>query len=71
LTHVSFYLSIYLTTPNHQKWRTNFKNGMREFNFIQEISVLNKSYLCHTTSITSQCPRYVKTSCRVQLQCTI
>jgi len=44
---------------------------MREFNFIQEISVLNKSYLRHTTSITSRCPRYVKTSCRVQLQCTI
>jgi len=45
--------------PNHQKWHTNFKNGMREFNFMQEICVLNKLYHCHTTSITSQCPRHV------------
>jgi len=45
--------------PNHQKWHTNLKNGTTEFNFKQEISVLNKLYLCHTTSITSHCPRHV------------
>jgi hypothetical protein len=45
--------------PNHQKWDNNFKNGRREFNFTQEISVLNKSYLCQAISISSQCPRHI------------